>query len=87
MGETVNLDTARWRAKRSPNDHKPVEALRAALHAIESGEVDPLHIVVCIAGGSEEGGVKTSYYQAGTYNHHGQLGLLAATSDLMDKRE
>jgi hypothetical protein len=85
MGEPIDLADVRWRRDSKPNSHEPTEALRAALRDIQSGEIDPLHLIVVIGAETDNGKTRTAYYQAGSYNHHGQLGLLDAASKMMDR--
>ena len=74
MGDVADLAERRWNGVSDPNKHAPIEALRAALRDIETGAVDPKHIIVSVARrGPEEN--STMFYQAGEYQQHGQLGL------------
>jgi hypothetical protein len=80
----------RWETAQSPNDHKPEDALRAALRDIE--EFQPEHVVIVFGKISKEGDPETDgdlgvgitrFYQSGSYNVYAQDGLLNAARMLM----
>ena len=72
----LNLGAARFARADATNQVDPADALEAALAAIRSGELNPQHAIVLIAEPTERGAVTTRFYQGGSYNNHGQLGLL-----------
>ncbi len=69
----VDLSSKRWDCEDDPAKHKPAEALHAALRAIDD---DVVHVLVLFASKGDSGGVNGCWYQAGSYNLHGQLGML-----------
>lgn len=73
MSKVVDLDSARWTGNKTPADHKPVEALKAAIRAIEEGHIDATHVVIGIASTSEK---RTHMFQAGPFDYWGQVGLV-----------
>jgi hypothetical protein len=72
VSEISDLSARRWRDRPDPNDHTPVEALRAALRAVERGEIDPEHIIVGWSGDDD----RVGYYQSGKLDHYASIGLL-----------
>ena len=75
------LARKRWERKSSPQDHGPREALEAALDAFEKEQPD--HVIVVFGKTCEEKGDRTHFFQAGSYSHHGQLGLITEAAALM----
>lgn len=83
MTDITSLESKRWEKKPDPNAHKPVEALKAALRDIESGALDPKHIIVVYTAGDDENS-RTGYYQAGELNgYFAALGLLTRATQVM----
>jgi len=74
--EVVSLSEKRWAAASKPGDMRAVEALRAALHAVESGRESPEHVIVIMGGEDEDGDTYTRCWQSGSYKYHAQTGLL-----------
>jgi hypothetical protein len=78
-----DLDAARWAREGPPSAFRPEDALRAALRAIEGGELAPRHVIVSIAYDAVGGRGGTHVLQSGSYDLHGQLGLVARTAQLL----
>lgn len=66
----------RWEMRQNPQAFKPADALKAILHDIESGELNPEHIVVVYNVKVDEEERATGYYQAGKFSRLEALGLL-----------
>lgn len=79
---TDDLLARRWKLKGEPGDHKPIDAVRAILRDMESGNFDPSHIIIVYANNKDEDGA-TGYYQAGDAGYHGSLGIMARGLQLM----
>lgn len=75
----------RWNKRDDPGAHTPRDALIAALRDIDSGVIDPRHLVIVYAQKTEPNeDPKTGYYQAGDLGGvYGALGLLARASHLI----
>lgn len=71
----------RWETKTDPNDNKPIDALRMMIDRIESGELNPKHITICYTDDPTGSG----YYQAGSLDYHGQMGLLSRVIHIMNE--
>lgn len=76
MADVTDLAARRWDAIEDPAKHEPAEALRAALRAIESGELAPTHIIVLCGTDAADGGSTVQFFQSGSYRAHAQLGLI-----------
>lgn len=76
------ISKRRWERNEKPDDHKPIDALRVAIHDIESGKIAPNHIVIVYANNADQDGA-TGYYQAGDAGYHGSLGILARGMQLI----
>lgn len=75
----VDLSAKRWDAVNDPSSHSPVEAMKAAIRAIETGDASmPDHIVVAFGRTTEDGGSGHTYFQAGSYPCHAAVGLIEA---------
>ena len=74
------LSRRRWEQLDDPAAHKPETALAAAAEHIARDGAD--HVLVIIARKLGEG-IGHRYLSAGSLDHFGQLGLLAATQALM----
>lgn len=72
----------RWQQKTKPGDHKPIDAVRAILRDMESGEFNPNHIIIVYANNEDAEGA-TGYYQAGDAGYHGSLGIMQRAIQLM----
>lgn len=75
-----DITKARWGTKTSPNDHKPTDALKMALHNIETGEIDVDHVIVVYHHRTDHG---VGYFQAGDFTHFGAIGLLTRATQIM----
>lgn len=82
---TDELTKARWRKNTNPADHPPERALEVALHDIRTGKVKPEHILICIrhVDSDDEMQAATQYYQAGTLDTFGQIGMLERIKHIM----
>lgn len=76
------LSQRRWATKTEPGDHKPIDAVRAILRDMESGDFEPNHVIIVYANNSDVEGA-TGYYQAGDAGYHGSLGILTRALQLM----
>lgn len=78
MGDHSNFTLHRYNRITDPAAHSPRAALEAALAAYD--ELDPAerptHIIVLTGRDLDDGGSGTRYFQAGSYRHHAQMGLL-----------
>jgi hypothetical protein len=78
--DVPSLEAKRWEKTTDPNAHKPIEALRAAIRGIESGEINPDHIVV-VYHDNKDG---TGYFQAGEFSTLvASMGLLTRCVQIM----
>lgn len=76
----------RWEKKTSPNEHEPREALEACLRDIDSGKLDPKHIIVvyCKKPENNEEDGATGFYQSGKMDgYFGSLGMLTRALQIM----
>ena len=75
----------RWNKKENPGAHSPRDALIAALRDLDSGVIDPRHIIIVYANkGDVDEDALTGYYQAGDlHGVYGVLGLLARANHLI----
>jgi len=76
----TNLNAARFKRADEPSKVQPRAALDATIEWLNDPNTpQPSHIIVLI--GSDvfdegcEGASSTLFFQAGTYRHHGQMGL------------
>lgn len=84
MSDNVtDLQTARFARVPDPAAHETVVALRAAIEWIESLDEKPTHIIISIGRSEPDGGAGTRFFQAGSYNHHGQMGLCLETMQMI----
>jgi hypothetical protein len=83
--DVVDLVARRWERRTEPNEHEPIEALRAAVRAIEAGEIDPDHIVVCYH--VPEDPPRTGWFQAGLQSELGAEGLVHRIAHMMAQTE
>lgn len=72
-----SLSVHRFHQIDNPAAHNPVTALDAAREWIDGLPEDgkPDHIIVLVARNMPEGAAGTRYFQAGSYNFHGMIGL------------
>lgn len=75
----TSLEVARFYRAEKPEHTNPRSALVAALEFYDKQPADdkPTHIMVLVGRDAKEnlGASGTSFYQAGTYRHHAQMGL------------
>lgn len=71
-----DLRAARWRSGTGAQGLPPDDALYAALRDFDSGDMQVLHVTVCVAEQCEDGTVSTHVYSAGAYTTHGAVGLV-----------
>jgi hypothetical protein len=83
VSDPVDLAARRWDGMTDPKEHKPADALRAALRDIEAG-LEPKHLIVVLAYYNDDGNGSTRFYQAGTYELHARLGLLIRAAQIME---
>lgn len=74
--EPVDLAAKRWEAATSCRGLPPVDALKAALRAIESGDLNPDHVLVACGCVDDAGKISTRVFSAGDFHLYAQLGLL-----------
>lgn len=72
----------RWKTKTLPTDHKPIDAVRMFLRQLESGELNPNHVIIVYANNEDCEGA-TGFFQAGDAGFHGQLGILTRCLQIM----
>jgi hypothetical protein len=77
----------RWAMRQRPQDFKPVEALKAMVHDIESGDLDPAHIVIGYNYPLGDGDHATGYYQAGKFSRLEAMGMLTQVLHIMADRD
>lgn len=74
--EPVDIAARRWEAATSCKGLPPADALKAALRAIESGDLNPDHVLVCCGCVDGDAKISTRVFSAGEFDLYGQLGLL-----------
>lgn len=77
----ASLAVAKFDKDTNPKNHSPRAALEKALLAYDEAPDDkkPDHIIVCVGWDypdKEKHLSGTTFYQAGKYAHHGQMGLM-----------
>jgi hypothetical protein len=77
----------RWAMRQRPQDFKPVEALKAMIHDIESGDLDPAHIVIAYNYPIGDEDHATGYYQAGRFNRLEGMGMMTQVLHIMADRD
>ena len=71
---TDEIAVARFNKTDDPAKSRPLDALEAAKKCIESeGSVE--HVIVLVGRTMEDGSSGTRFFQAGSYPHHGMMGL------------
>lgn len=75
----IDLMAARWRRSSQPRDHRPREALEAALREIDN--FDPHHAIIILAREEEDGRIHWHIKRAGSFGNFAQRGLLAEVSE------
>lgn len=75
-----DITRKRWQSINNSEKHKPIDAARIFIADIESGRIDPRHVIIAY-NGTVEGIENTSgYYQAGSFSQLEQLGLNEMTA-------
>lgn len=76
--EPIDFLEKRWNGgSNQPDAYTPREALLAAIRRIDSGEITPDHVIICMgACNPEDAFISTVYTQAGSFNPYAQIGLL-----------
>lgn len=87
MNDIDEITRRRWEMRKRPQDFKPVEALKAMLYDIESGKLDPAHIIIVYNYPFGEDDHATGYYQAGQFNRLEGMGLLAQALHIIGERD
>lgn len=77
----------RWEMRQNPAAFKPEEALKAALHDIEAGDLNPTHVVVVYNQPAGEDAQATGYYQAGKFSRLETMGVLAQALQIIGDRD
>lgn len=73
---------AAWEKRGNPTQHTPKQALQIMLDDIEKGNVNPKHLIIAYA----DDDTGTGYYQAGSYEYHGAMGIMTRTLQLMGEK-
>lgn len=71
----ADLSKRRWDEESSPAEHKPIDALKAAIREIES-DVQIDHVIILIGQRKERGAINDGFKQAGDFNGFEQVGLI-----------
>ncbi len=79
MSEPTNLAVRRFEAASYPEDLRPTDALHAALAEVASDDLR--HVIVCVSRKTDDTSSAYRYFQAGTYDAAGQVGLLRLIQD------
>lgn len=80
----VSFAAARFDKVGDPAEHKPADALEAALEWVKNPENGPYnHVIICLGRTAEDGGSATKWFQAGDYQYHAQMGLLFETGQMI----
>jgi hypothetical protein len=87
MSEVVSLAAQRWgNGGDLPSTFSVRDCLEVVLSKIDSGEIDPQHVIIC-HGRTREDFNDTGFFQAGSFNSYAQLGLLTHVRRLMESGE
>lgn len=76
----------RWQKVSDPNQHQPIDALKAVIRDIEAGDLKPHHVVIvwCADDGEGDAAGTTGFYQGGKLSgYFGALGLLTRELQIM----
>jgi len=79
----ASLTLARWNKSERPQDHGPLSALDVARAWIAEQAEQPEHIIVVIGRTTSDNSSATKYFQAGSYTHHSQMGLMLEGMHMM----
>jgi hypothetical protein len=85
----VSLSTERFKRDRDPANHNPRAALERAMEVFDELPSDRniTHAIVLFAIRTDDGLCGTRFIQAGTADHHGQMGLIAEAQNLIREAE
>lgn len=76
------LARRRFDQSRNPNDHRPLDALKAMVADIEAGELDVRHVVICYQRSDDENR-DCGYYQAGEAKVAESIGICTRVAQLI----
>lgn len=81
----VSLTRERFNRDRNPANHSPRAALEQAIGVFDELPADReiTHAIVLFAIKTNDGGCGTRFIQAGSADHHGQMGLIAEAQQLI----
>lgn len=86
--EPIDFLAKRWKdGTEHPGAYTPREALLAAVRRIDSGEITPEHVVVCMGHYEGDGVFKHHYTQAGSFGAFGAIGLLTVIARRLGQSE
>lgn len=85
----VSLTRERFKRDTNPNNHAPRAALEQALGAMDEMQDGKrvTHCIVLFAIETDDGLCGTRFIQAGSADHHGQMGLIAEAQCLLREAE
>ena len=85
----VSLTRERFKRDTNPNNHAPLAALEQALGAMDEMQDGKrvTHCIVLFAIETDDGLCGTRFIQAGSADHHGQMGLIAEAQCLLREAE
>ncbi len=83
----VSISEARGMRDSSPGSWQPRDILIMLLREIDAGRLTPDHVMLGFGTVQPDGGAKTGFFQAGTLNSYGQMGLAAQMLDLVSHPE
>ena len=87
MSEVADLSARRWAANGDPEAQSPLTALAEARRQLEAGEIEAEHVIIIYGHIDESGASQTGYFQAGTFNEFGQVGLVQRGLRLISEYE
>lgn len=81
----VSLTRERFNRDRNPANHSPRAALEQAIGVFDElpSDREITHAIVLFAIKTNDGGCGTRFIQAGSADHHGQMGLIAEAQQLI----
>lgn len=74
--EVVDLNAHRWDVVDDPAEHKPKEALRAALRFVDREDVNPSHVIIMIGYTDDDGDELETFMQGGSFSFREIVGLI-----------
>jgi hypothetical protein len=72
----TSFASARFYKRQDPAIHNPRSALEVATEWFDQNPEPPNHCIVIFGRDTADGGSGTRFFQAGTYRHHGQMGVM-----------